>query len=391
MSLNKNSFMKQLWKSYPALNKQAVESLIHENLISPFIVKLPQSILDQAKSYISTAFRLRKNKNYLELMKPSLEKLGISDPGNHSIMMSYDFHLDTSDQLKLIEINTNAAFYLLGCELYDCAGIKNPFSENPRELVREGVLNELKLFKAAKSNPSIAIIDDQPQSQKLFAEFLCFQELFKSWGWSCEILDFRDLKIGKDFVYNRYTDFYLSDPKSKNLLDLFSSKAVCFSPNPHEYHLLADKSRIIDWTSDGFFKKIEGNDWTPGNSELMVKHTPKTFLMSPERASEIWTARKNLFFKPRAAYGAKQSYKGASISQKIFQELLDPKFIAQELVPAPERVFKTPEGHDQVFKFDLRFYAYEDHLQMGVARIYQGQVTNLKTTYGGFACLEFGS
>ena len=63
-------------------------------------------------------------------------------------------------------------------------------------------------------------------------------------------------------------------------------------------------------------------------------------------------------------------------------------FIAQQFVPAPESMMKTPEGN-QAFKYDLRFYAYQDTVQMAVARLYQGQVTNLRTPHGGFAPIVF--
>ena len=40
------------------------------------------------------------------------------------------------------------------------------------------------------------------------------------------------------------------------------------------------------------------------------------------------------------------------------------------------------------YKFDLRFYVYRDALQLMVARVYQGQVTNLRTPGGGFAAVR---
>ena len=34
------------------------------------------------------------------------------------------------------------------------------------------------------------------------------------------------------------------------------SRKTCFTPNPFEYFLLADKQRMIDWSNDSFWDKI---------------------------------------------------------------------------------------------------------------------------------------
>ena len=115
---------------------------------------------------------------------------------------------------------------------------------------------------------------------------------------------------------------------------------------------------------------------------------PNTISFRPELKEELWSQRKKLFFKPKNSYGSKQSYKGASISKKVFEDVANELFLAQELVPAPEALIPTPDGPQQ-FKYDLRCYAYRDELQLVIARVYQGQVTNLKTKWGGFAPIKW--
>jgi hypothetical protein len=88
------------------------------------------------------------------------------------------------------------------------------------------------------------------------------------------------------------------------------------------------------------------------------------------------------------SFGSKQSYRGGTISRKMFDEIIHQGFIAQEFVPAPEMEFEAPEGKLSL-KYDLRFYAYQDQLQGVIARLYQGQTTNLRTTHGGFAPVIF--
>lgn len=69
---------------------------------------------------------------------------------------------------------------------------------------------------------------------------------------------------------------------------------------------------------------------------------PSTQLVSDLDKNELWNSRKNLFFKPTNSFGSKQTYKGASISRRVFEEITTSEFIAQEYVGASERIFKTP-------------------------------------------------
>ena len=57
---------------------------------------------------------------------------------------------------------------------------------------------------------------------------------------------------------------------------------------------------------------------------------------------------------------------------------------AQQLAPPGERLRSRPEG-PQVFKVDVRVYAYDGAIQLLAARLYQGQTTNFRTAGGGFS------
>jgi hypothetical protein len=259
--------------------------------------------------------------------------------------------------------------------MYEAHGLSQPVQGFYLAEIVENIKEEM-ILNGQKGSPKIAIIDDQPTTQRLYIEFLIFNEFFKSQGLDTLICDFREIPSDRNFIYNRFTDFYFSGPESQNLKKDFFSRARCFSPHPFEYFLLADKGRLIDWSAEV--------DLSP----LIKKYLPTCYLVTDANQEFIWSQRKNLFFKPRQAFGSKQSYKGASISRKVFEEIVQGQFIAQQLIPAPEREFETPAGR-QKFKFDLRFYAYKDRVQSVVARLYQGQVTNLKTPYGGFAPVVF--
>lgn len=381
-------FIQQLRSSFKGLQNEPLESLIAENLICPFVVTLPKAVLQQAQDIISTIFSLREKKSYQEHYSHLAAQKNLKDPGNKSIVMSYDFHLDEQQNLKLIEINTNASFLALGHEMYKSRGLSLPVSDFSLDEIRSNINQEINLQgKNLSDDLKLAIIDDKPSEQRLFIEFLVYNELFKSWGWDSRILDFRDLfkEFQPDFVYNRYTDFFLSDPESTLLREKFLNQEICLSPNPYEYLLLADKQRLIDWSDEGFLKT---HDLSSSEIETIKQAVPISYALTAESNEEIWAERKKLFFKPKNAFGSKQSYKGSSISRKAFDQLPKNETIAQGYVPAPELIFETPEGA-QSFKYDLRCYAYQGRLQLIVARLYQGQVTNLRTPYGGFACIAF--
>ena len=382
----KINFLAQLKLKYPGLAALDLESIVADNLLSPFTVKLPKSILQQAQAFVSAAFLLRSQPKYIEHYAPSLAALEIADPGNKSVMMSYDFHLDKDQQLKLIEINTNAAFMIMAMEMYELHKKAFPVADFSNSEIKSMFEQELQFQgKTAKTNLRVAIIDEVPSQQRLYIEFLVCQQILKSFGWTVEIQDFQAELGTYDLIYNRYNDFFLNGPQSKNLKDLFLSRKVCFSPNPNEYFLLADKERLIEWQKPDF---LESMLLDPQIIATIRGHLPGAQILNQGSAEALWAQRKQLFFKPMRAYGSKQSYRGASIARKAFQEMLQDGFIAQEYIPAPEITFETATG-PQNFKYDLRFYAYQGRVQTAIARLYQGQVTNLKTPLGGFACIDF--
>lgn len=386
--LPKAAYLQQLKSTFPGLANQPLETLVADNLLSPFSVELPATVIEEARESIAALFRLRENPLYQKAYTPELAALGLKDPGNKSICMSYDFHVTPDHHLKLIEVNTNASFLPLGYEMYRSQGLPLPVDDFTLDEIRTCIESELKLNGKNTPPKNVAIIDETPEQQRLFIEFLVFQELFTQWGWHSKILDYRELdSAATDFVYNRTTDFYFNNPESSALKAAFLNRQVCFSPNPFEYFLLADKQRMIDWSVPG---NLASWNVSAADQALIQAVVPKSVSLDVANKEEVWGQRKTYFLKPKRAFGSKQSYKGASVSRKIFDEIAGQEFVAQELVPAPEQVFNTPDG-EQSFKYDLRCYAYQGRLQLIVARLYQGQVTNLRTPLGGFGCIKVRS
>lgn len=376
--------------------------LISENLLSPCQIYLPLRVKNEIENFIFNLFSIRKSPEYLHYFQQEITQKDLRDPGNNSILMSYDFHLNLELKPKLIEVNTNASFLALGSvmnEVFDHLSPQDLSSESAASFhvqdlcknIYSDIESEFQLFDSPqkKSLKKIAIIDEQPQSQRLFAEFLLYKKIFEDHGWETEITDFSNLDLEKtDFVYNRYTDFYFREERSAKLRSAFLSKETCFSPNPFEYFLLADKERNRDWFREDFLNALNSEqkmNW----QKFVVPHLLEVQLLNKSSAEAIWSKRKNLFFKPQSSFGSKQAFKGASISRTAFEKIIDTESVAQEFSPPFEVELKTLEGEQQKFKFDLRCFAYQGKLEMTVARLYQGQTTNLRTPYGGFAPVKF--
>ena len=367
----KQRFIQQLQRESVELKKVDLNSIVSDNLISPYKVILPQSYLQKIKDEIKAYSLLRTWGE--EHLKAEYQKLDLPKPDNYSVCMSYDFHTDDQDNLKLIEINTNAAFLSLGLTLYKLWPFVKQPDFNEKDLVNM-FLTESALCK--QDTFSLAIMDEKPEDQRMYLEFLTYQSLFKKSGLKCDIVDLSDIaKLpSKTLIYNRYTDFYLASEKSKVLRERFKNGELFLSPNPYEYFLLADKQRLFDWGQQ--------TEVTKPNSLL------KIYDLAKSDKDQIWLERKNLFFKPKASYGSKQAYKGASVSRKVFDEAFASEFIAQEYIQAKEIIVGS-ESEPLKLKYDLRCYVYKDQLQLVIARLYQGQTTNLKTVGGGFTVVEF--
>lgn len=341
------------------------------NIISPYKIDLPMSVYSQAQTLIDDIFKLKYNENYSQSI---LSESGYKKQNQHSVLMAYDFHY-FEDQLKLIEVNTNASGYLLSHLTYMAQNINN---KNVIPDLKASFEEEYELFYKQKcKSPKVVIIDEDPKNQKMYIEFLMFKKQFEDWGWLAKVLNYSDQLDNFDFVYNRYCDFDFSKTESKHLKEYYVNQQLCFSPHPVEYLLFAHKDRFIDWTSASSLL-----------TESTQKMIPKTFKLSDYTDKEkLWAERKKLFFKPRFSYGGKGVYNGKSISRKAFDAISDaPNYMAQETC-LPGKV----NFDNQDWKYDLRFYVYKNKIQQVITRLYQGQVTNFNTDYGGFCPVHFSS
>jgi hypothetical protein len=382
-------------KLFPSLN--SIDPISWEHLVSPLELRLPPAVLKNAREAVRALYRLSRKKEY----QRQLNGLpGISDhPENyHSVLMAYDFHTNENGDCFLVEVNTNASGFLITSLMEMTHDETAPENYEPLAKLKASFANELKLWGKASAKPSVAISDEDIPNQKMYGEFLMYRDLFAQMGWDAELCEGRDFRVdgrrlvsasGKeiDLVYNRLTDFYFEEPDYAALKRAYVEDLACVSPNPREYWLLGDKERLIQLGDPRFLDQaLAGEEEKAAISKVIIPTFDKSHFGSEE---EIWSQRRQLFFKPKRSHGGKSVYRGESVSRKVFERLMQEDILIQRYLPAQRMPVEDPRSVLENWKFDLRCFAYEDEIQLFAARIYQGQVTNFSSSMGGFTLVRF--
>lgn len=320
--------------------------------------------------------------------------------GPTGVFFGYDFHVDAG-RVGLIEINTNAGGALLNAALARaqracCTGIEPIVPPMAEVLSFERSIvamfrNEWRLAGHARPLETIAIVDETPEQQYLYPEFVLFKQLFERHGIQALIADPAALAwrrgrlwhedIAIDLVYNRLTDFYLEASTSVALREAYLSDAVVLTPHPRAHALYADK-RHLALFSDA--ERLRALDVPEATRRLLLDSVPRTEIVRADRAERLWNERRGLFFKPMAGFGGRATYRGDKLTRRVWQDILAGDYVAQAIVTPGERLIDD-EGTTHALKFDLRHYVYGGEVQWLAARLYQGQTTNFRTSGGGFA------
>jgi hypothetical protein len=234
----------------------------------------------------------------------------------------------------------------------------------------------------------IAIVDDAPEQQFLYPEFLLFAHLFRRFGIDAAVVAPSELQFDGhslsdargpiDLVYNRLTDFSFDAPAHAKLREAYLSRAAVVTPHPRVHALYADKRNLALLTDAHRLR-----EWgVPGATvETLTGGIARTEIVRHTEAERLWGARRSLFFKPAAGYGSKAAYRGEKVTRRVWEDILRGDYVAQEFVPPSSRRI----GLDQSMKVDVRNYVYAGNVQLLAARLYQGQTTNMRTAGGGFA------
>ncbi|RLJ62652.1 hypothetical protein [Sulfurisoma sediminicola] len=294
------------------------------------------------------------------------------------VFMGYDFHL-TDAGPQLIEINTNAGGGLLAV------------AQAGGDEVLDAYVAMFRAECGAKALKALAIVDERPETQYLYPEFLAFRELFARHGIAAVICDPTDLLLCHgslwheetrlDLVYNRVTDFALAQDANVVLKEAWLQGAAAVTPNPRHHALYADKRNLVALTDDGL---LAGWGVDADTRRVLAAGIPRTEIVEAARGEDFWVRRKQLFFKPAAGFGSRAAYRGDKLTKRVFEEILAGDYVAQALA-LPSAVAVEVDGEMTELKADIRNYAYRGAVQFVAARLYQGQTTNFRTPGGGFA------
>ncbi|MBL4796671.1 MAG: hypothetical protein JKY50_04610 [Oleispira sp.] len=123
---------------------------------------------------------------------------------------------------------------------------------------------------------------------------------------------------------------------------------------------------------------------TDSDIAILQLGIPTTPNVSAENAADLWAKRKQLSFKTAAGFGSRTTYRSDKLTKRVWGEILQAEYIAQQLVKPSERGILMDEREIALI-MDIRAYVYAGQIQLLAARLYQGQTTNFRTDGGGFA------
>ena len=370
------------------------------NLFSKTVVFVSQEVQLQIQATVAAIERVAALAGYQERALVRADASAQHNTGLLGVCMGYDFHLSAAGP-QLIEINTNAGGLLLNvalarsqdacCDELDWAFVSNSRRDSLKTRIFEMFASEWQRQRGGAVWQSVVIVDDAPTEQYLAPEFELFRQLFAQHGIAAAVADPTELSwhngrlvhqgLPVDMVYNRLTDFALTDPHHLALRQAHLAQAVVLTPNPRAHALLADKRNLIALSQN---ELLTAWGASAADRKLLAASVPVTRLVTPERADELWAQRRHLFFKPVAGFGARGAYRGDKLTKRVWGEILNDDFVAQALVPPPGRMIEV-DGVQTDLKFDIRAYTYAGQVQLLAARMYAGQTTNFRTQGGGFA------
>lgn len=324
-----------------------------------------------------------------------------SDGGAKGVFLGYDFHVSDGG-IGLIEINTNAGGAMLNAVLARsqraCCDRMAPFIPTAQAVhALEGRFvqmfqQEWALARMPRPLRTVAIVDEQPQAQYLYPEFLLFKYLFEHHGLRTVIADPAELRyeqgvlragdVSIDLVYNRLTDFYLESPDCVALRQAYQQQAIVLTPHPRAHALYADKRNLGLLSNAAFVQRLA---LAPEHQQALMEMIPKSETVDAANAQRLWAQRKQLFFKPFAGYGGRAAYRGDKLTHRVWQDIAAGGYIAQHMVMPGQMRIQGDPGTERVMKFDVRQYVYDAKVLWSAARVYQGQTTNFRTPGGGFA------
>lgn len=366
------------------------------HLFSDAQVVLPRPAYEQMAGFVSAVSALIVRPDYQAAVAARQGRSIVPMPSG--VCLAFDFHVGSSAP-QLIEINTNAGGALLVTLLTRAWG--NDAAADLAEAALSSMFaTEWSAWRSDRPLQRIALVDEAPEQQYLYPEFVRWQKLFEGRGIPTLICAPDQLHCDEqgrlwhhdraiDLLYNRLTDFTLTSEPCKAIHAAWlrqlagETAGTLITPHPQAHALWADK-RNLQWLSD--VDTLQRFGLTADQAAELARCVPQTVPVTADHAAHFWSTRKQWFFKPQAGFGSRAAYRGDKLTKRVFEDILQGGYVAQTFAPPPEvSVRDTASGETMTLKYDLRVYAYGGHIQLLAARLYQGQTTNFRTPGGGFA------
>lgn len=372
---------------------QKAISVAHSHLFAEAPLFVAAAQIARMQAVIAAVESVTKLPGWLKDAPQSLSRRGEGGVAL-GVFYGYDFHLNEQGA-HLIEINTNAGGGFLNALLIDSqrdVGLHGSAvaDQNPEKIFLAMFRNEWRLVRGDAPFSTVVIVDEQPEAQYLYPEFLLAQRMFERAGIAAHIADPSALQVYDDglyfdgnkvdLVYNRLTDFSLQQHPA--LRQAYLGGHVVLTPAPVHYARYADKRNLARLSDAGGLRSLGAS---AADIAVLQAGVPHTIVVRPDMEEMLWAERKNLFFKPNSGYGSKGAYRGEKLTKRVFGEILQGDYVAQKLAPPGERAVCVDDAGAVSLKYDVRCYVYDGQIQLIAARLYQGQTTNFRTPGGGFA------
>jgi hypothetical protein len=200
----------------------------HPHLFSRSALFVDAQTLCRMREVVAAVERVVALPGYAEQVLRDAHPHARLNPRTRGAFLGYDFHLSERGP-QLIEINTNAGGGLLNALLRSaqracCEAVAEAFNGGRAELHDFFSMfeQEWKLARGDQPLRRVAVVDDDPEQQYLYPEFVLFARMCSARGIPCLICAPRELSVADgvllaggepvDLVYNRLTDFTLSEP-----------------------------------------------------------------------------------------------------------------------------------------------------------------------------------
>lgn len=364
-------------------------AVTHPSLFSQAAITLPPASLQAMRDLVAAIESVVALPEYRRRVLAWAPPGAGSELPARSVFFGYDFHL-VDGQPRLIEINTNAGGGMLNTRLLTAHGAAAEGERIEQEFVAM-FREEWRLSRGGAPLRRIAIVDEHPAGQFLAPEFELFHRLFERHGIAAVIADPADFTVADgrllhrgevvDLIYNRLTDFSLDTAANAALRSVFAAGGVVVTPHPFAHALYADKRNLMLLSDPAVLDEFA----VPATTRaILLAGVPRTVAVRTEEGERFWSERKRWFFKPAAGFGSRAAYRGDKLTKRVFEEILQGGYIAQEIAPPSEHPVLVEE-ESQLMKADIRAYVYQGRVQLFAARLYQGQTTNFRTPGGGFA------